>query len=105
MRIWNLGRMIGPFNEFGSALSRTLIQVHESSHHEFAYTDDVYSCGRSRYFWLRADGLLGLSGFVVLQNRGRKDSRHAQNQHVTTSKNRFKGNMHHIYLCHILENF
>jgi len=36
--------------------------VHESSHHEFAYTDDVYSCGRSRYFWLRADGLLGLSG-------------------------------------------
>jgi len=36
--------------------------VHESSHHEFAYTDDVYSCGRSRYFWLRSDGLLGLSG-------------------------------------------
>eukprot|EP00435_Cladocopium_sp_Y103_P052723 s418_g16.t1 len=36
--------------------------VHESSHHEFAYTDDVYSCGRSHYLWLQVDGLLGLNG-------------------------------------------
>lgn len=36
--------------------------VHESSHHEFAYTDDVYSCSRSHYLWLQVDGLLALNG-------------------------------------------
>ena len=55
------------------------IQVHESSHHEFAYTDDVYSCGRSRYFWLRSDGLLGLSGFSSLQEPGQKGSQETWN--------------------------
>eukprot|EP00913_Durusdinium_trenchii_P010434 g9781.t2 len=37
-------------------------QVHESTHHEFAYSDDVYMCARSHYLWLSVDGLINLNG-------------------------------------------
>ncbi|CAK9088274.1 Uncharacterized protein SCF082_LOCUS41680 [Durusdinium trenchii] len=36
--------------------------VHESTHHEFAYSDDVYMCARSHYLWLSVDGLINLNG-------------------------------------------
>lgn len=44
---------------------RSRLEVHESTHHEFAYSDDVYMCARSHYLWLSVDGLINLNGHVA----------------------------------------